>query len=93
MLEDLPAVDMATKRAFSFAPRPRNKSRQLNKDEFLDLLEKAKNTSPVEKQDTFVAITELFGSASEKKNENSSDNWEQRDEFSGVLPPRKKRKS
>ena len=83
---------MATKRAFSFAPRLRNKSRQLNQDEFLDLLEKAKNTSPVEKQDTFVAITELFSNTAEKKMENTLEGWEERrDEFSGILPPRKKK--
>lgn len=107
VLEDLPAVDMATKRAFSFAQKPRSKSKSISQEEFLVLLDKAKNTSPAEKQDTFVAITELFSSSVDRNSKMKGkefgedrgqdivdDDWHNRDEFSGVVPaPRKASRS
>lgn len=89
VLEDITAVDMATKRAFSFTKTPREKSRNLSEAEFLELLERAKNASPAEKQDTFDAITELFHSTAEQSHTDpkleKKEDWDQDDQFSGVL--------
>lgn len=109
VLEDIPAVDMATKAAFSLTAGPSDEdSKRLTQDEFLSLLERAKNISPEDRRVTYEAILELFttnnngsssGGGSDRKNAYSDedrfgDGWvdDERDEFSGVLPPINRKK-